>query len=103
MGRVFRENENKGCVIVIGSSVVAQSGLIKTISNNSSSASSPSARSLCDEACGYNIAPVCGSDGKTHDNECWMRKEGCKTGLSIRRLHDGPCSILKNLYLNIYD
>lgn len=37
------------------------------------------------------LAPVCGMDGKTHDNECALSLLECKTGKTISILYKGEC------------
>jgi hypothetical protein len=34
---------------------------------------------------------ICGSDGKTHTNECHLNMTACMTKSSITVLHKGPC------------
>ena len=45
----------------------------------------------CKIACQKNLAPVCGSDGKTHSNACVMSKAACDAGKAIIAVHNGPC------------
>lgn len=35
--------------------------------------------------------PVCGSDGKTYDNECTLKVADCKSSENITVKHAGPC------------
>ena len=46
----------------------------------------------CDFACTEQYDPVCGSDGKTHSNECSLSIEACKTKSNIAVVHLGECA-----------
>ncbi|XP_054715535.1 agrin-like [Uloborus diversus] len=46
----------------------------------------------CNDVCSAEYRPVCGSDGKTYDNECVLRVEACKLQKNIRVIYSGDCS-----------
>ncbi|XP_059473212.1 four-domain proteases inhibitor-like [Neocloeon triangulifer] len=46
--------------------------------------------SNCTHQCNEDSDPVCGTDGKTYLNKCFMKMETCKTGAILSHL--GPCS-----------
>ena len=41
--------------------------------------------------CRADQRPVCGSDGTTYQNECFVRKTSCETSNTIEVLHEGHC------------
>ncbi|XP_065352950.1 serine protease inhibitor dipetalogastin-like [Cloeon dipterum] len=46
--------------------------------------------SNCTHKCNKDSDPVCGSDGKTYHNKCFMMVATCKTGAELSHL--GPCT-----------
>ena len=46
---------------------------------------------LCDRKCTRIYTPVCGSDGKTYNNECLLELEKCVKRLFIQVAKTGPC------------
>lgn len=46
----------------------------------------------CPLKCNRNFAPVCGSDGDTHPNECIMKQKSCRQAEKISKVHDGRCN-----------
>lgn len=46
----------------------------------------------CDFVCAAVYKPVCGSDGKTHGNECGMRSTACVQKKTITVAYEGECS-----------
>jgi len=44
-----------------------------------------------DRQCFQQILPVCGTDGKSYLNECFLEKEACKSGTEIKVFHRGLC------------
>lgn len=49
----------------------------------------------CNTDCPQLIDRVCGSDGRTYDNECLMRLRACQTNSVISVLAKGACRGIK--------
>ncbi|KAK8721679.1 hypothetical protein OTU49_012698, partial [Cherax quadricarinatus] len=46
----------------------------------------------CLQACALVIDPVCGTDGNTYSNSCFLDIEACENPhLNLRIDHNGPC------------
>ncbi|XP_026320027.1 agrin-like isoform X1 [Hyposmocoma kahamanoa] len=45
----------------------------------------------CPPPCEPVLRPVCGSDSRTHDSECELRRAACLLGRELRVLHSGAC------------
>ncbi|XP_041975389.1 agrin-like isoform X3 [Aricia agestis] len=45
----------------------------------------------CPPACEPVLRPVCGSDARTHDSECELRRAACLLGRELKVVHAGAC------------
>ncbi|XP_047511695.1 agrin-like [Pieris napi] len=45
----------------------------------------------CPTPCEPVLRPVCGSDARTHDSECELRRTACLLGRELKVLHAGAC------------
>ena len=50
------------------------------------------ARCVCPQQCPRYLRPVCGSDGRTYDNECELRRVTCENGDDVSVDFVGVCS-----------
>ena len=48
--------------------------------------------------CNLHYTPVCGSDGVTYSNECFLRKASCDKEEDISVVSQGSCSKLFQIY-----
>ncbi|XP_050436691.1 agrin-like [Adelges cooleyi] len=55
----------------------------------------------CSEFCNEDFNPVCGSDGKTYSNECFLRRQACRTMPDLRIIFRGKCDQGVNPCTNI--
>lgn len=46
---------------------------------------------VCSEFCNEDFIPVCGSDGRTYTNECFIRRQACRMMPDLRIVSQGQC------------
>ncbi|KAL9971717.1 hypothetical protein ACROYT_G017919 [Oculina patagonica] len=56
----------------------------------------------CEFVCKEIYAPVCGTDGKTYGNKCFMELEACTQKKNVSVAHNGECSDCNFVCAEIY-
>ncbi|KAM9364077.1 tomoregulin-2-like isoform 2-T2 [Pholidichthys leucotaenia] len=46
---------------------------------------------ICDFKCNNDYAPVCGSNNKNYQNECFLRRDACKLQSEVLIMSEGDC------------
>jgi len=93
------QNENGGCQHIC----VKTAGSFKCscndgyVLNAEDRASCQKEMAECPMFCGYNSEPVCGSNGKTYDNECLFESaKKCENFALLTVVNKGPCAAKPN-------
>lgn len=46
---------------------------------------------ICADFCAENFSPVCGSDGVTYPNNCYLTRAACRMNMEITVVSEGNC------------
>ena len=48
----------------------------------------------CPEFCIEIYSPVCGNNGVTYDNDCFLKQADCQDEVGVKLAYEGPCEDL---------
>src|SRR5688572_1387186 len=57
---------------------------------------------VCNTVCYYYYYPVCGNDGKTYYNDCYLQMEACTTDKNIKMDYYGSCTNGNTTFLLLF-
>jgi len=60
------------------------------------------ARCRCEAPCPPVMKPVCGSDRRTYDSECHLRRHACRTESVISVAHQAACSTYRHTHTHTH-
>eukprot|EP00644_Phytophthora_capsici_P003693 jgi/Phyca11/511348/fgenesh2_kg.PHYCAscaffold_82_\ len=67
--------------------------LLGVVAASTTHALSPPLETVCPSECSDQHLPVCGSNGVTYTNECFLLLADCDSPEFITKVHDGECGI----------
>ncbi|NXL47341.1 TEFF2 protein, partial [Podilymbus podiceps] len=57
---------------------------------------------VCQFKCNSDYVPVCGSNGDTYQNECYLKQAACKQQSEILLVSEGSCATGTAVFTNVY-
>ncbi|KAK1932405.1 Ovoinhibitor [Phytophthora citrophthora] len=69
-------------------------GACGAASSTTQALSPPEETTICPFMCSDQHLPVCGSDGVTYTNDCYLLLADCENPESITKVHDGECEVI---------